>query len=76
MSGVAPEARGDTAGERACRICGCTEYNACVDPHGYPCRWIEADLCSHCIYAAIVAKPRPRAAFDGAGAVGVVRGHA
>lgn len=27
---------------RRCRICGCSEYNACTPP----CAWIEADLCS------------------------------
>jgi hypothetical protein len=32
------------AAERACRVCGCTENNAC-DP---PCSWAGADLCSAC----------------------------
>lgn len=32
-------------GERACRVCGCTEYFACAP---YSCSWIEADLCSEC----------------------------
>lgn len=31
-------------GERACRVCGCTETNACCPP----CSWSEADLCSAC----------------------------
>lgn len=30
--------------QRACRVCGCTEYRAC---HG-GCCWVEADLCSAC----------------------------
>ena len=30
--------------ERACRMCGCTENNACWPP----CWWIGADLCSAC----------------------------
>jgi putative hydrolase of HD superfamily len=32
------------ARERACRVCGCTETNACYPP----CWWIEVDLCSAC----------------------------
>lgn len=32
---------------RACRVCGCTWNNACVDRRG-ACWWVEADLCSHC----------------------------
>lgn len=30
---------------RKCRVCGCTENNAC--PGG--CFWVEVDLCSECI---------------------------
>lgn len=30
--------------ERHCRVCGCTESNAC-DP---PCSWVAQDLCSTC----------------------------
>lgn len=34
---------------RKCRVCGCTENNACIDPEtGWPCHWIEEDLCSAC----------------------------
>ena len=29
----------------ACRICGCTETNACITSAG-PCHWVEPDLCS------------------------------
>jgi len=32
------------AGERACRVCGCTEDNACWPP----CWWTGPDLCSAC----------------------------
>ena len=70
------------AGERACRVCGCTEHDACVDLFGGPCHWVEADLCSACVWEAepyrgeFRGAPHPRAAFDGAGAVGVVKGHA
>ena len=38
-------------GERACRVCGCTENNACWPP----CWWISADLCSACGPSAIVS---------------------
>lgn len=31
--------------ERACRICGCTQMNAC--PCG--CYWLNDDLCSQCL---------------------------
>ena len=34
--------------ERRCRICGCTELQAC--PGG--CSWVGADLCSSCAAAA------------------------
>lgn len=34
------------AKERSCRICGCTEFNACITPKG-PCSWVEVDLCSN-----------------------------
>ena len=34
--------------ERACRVCGCTEYNACSHPEHGRCWWVEGDLCSHC----------------------------
>lgn len=38
-----------TLAERACRVCNCTDDDAC--PGG--CYWVEDDLCSRC---------RPRAA--------------
>lgn len=31
--------------EPTCRVCGCTEDNAC--PGG--CYWVEPDLCSQCV---------------------------
>lgn len=31
-------------GERTCRVCGCSQFDAC--PGG--CYWVEADLCSRC----------------------------
>jgi hypothetical protein len=35
-------------GERACRECGCTEFNACRHPDHGNCWWVKPDLCSHC----------------------------
>lgn len=37
-------------GERACRVCGCTDDDCseCVEKQGYPCWWVEDDLCSRC----------------------------
>ena len=39
-----------------CRICGCTDTNACrsVGPNGENCFWIDANLCSNpkCLQAA------------------------
>ena len=29
----------------ACRVCGCTQNNACPDG----CWWVEPDLCSSCV---------------------------
>lgn len=37
---------------RACRVCGCTELNAC--PGG--CCWVEEDLCSACVPEGEVAR--------------------
>jgi hypothetical protein len=42
------------AGKRACRVCGCTPAQACVDPEHGPCWWLAPDLCSHCGEPAIV----------------------
>ena len=33
-----------------CRVCGCTDDNACIEPDGFPCCWVEQDLCSACAY--------------------------
>jgi len=39
-----------TTKERACERCGCTEFNACVEPGGMACAWVaqDVDLCSAC----------------------------
>lgn len=34
---------------RTCRVCGCTDHRACIDPRtGEACAWVEPDLCSSC----------------------------
>ena len=34
----------------ACRVCGCTDDNCeqCIEAQGFPCSWVEEDLCSRC----------------------------
>lgn len=47
-SALAPPA----GGGRRCRVCDCTETNACVDPEtGEPCGWAPdmGDLCTACV---------------------------
>lgn len=47
-SEIAPPA----GGGRHCRVCRCTETNACVDPDtGKPCGWAPdmGDLCTLCV---------------------------
>lgn len=38
--------------ERRCRVCGCTDLEACVEVLGdgmeIACVWVEVDLCSAC----------------------------
>lgn len=36
---------------RQCRVCGCTELDACPDARiaGGGCSWVEQDLCSSCV---------------------------
>ncbi len=35
--------------QRACRVCGCTNDRACIDPRtGQPCYWVRPFLCSAC----------------------------
>jgi hypothetical protein len=51
---LAAIARGETP--RICRVCGCSEIDACVGPRGTGCHWVERDLCSSC---ADRARPMP-----------------
>jgi len=41
-------------GARTCRVCGCTEDNACIGG----CFWVEYDLCSACVIAGVVQDQR------------------
>ena len=35
--------------DKQCRLCGCTDDNACLEPEtGETCHWVEPDLCSAC----------------------------
>lgn len=52
--------------ERKCRVCGCTDLQAC-QVAGVPCCWIEEDLCSAC------APVRAVLASEGAGRVWLVQ---
>jgi hypothetical protein len=44
------------ANPRICRVCGCSEQDACVGARGIGCHWVERDLCSSC---ADRARPLP-----------------
>lgn len=33
---------------RACRVCGCCHYDACLGEDEEPCHWVDPDLCSVC----------------------------
>lgn len=35
---------------RSCRVCGCTDFSPCTEADGFPCCWVERDLCSACAY--------------------------
>ncbi len=39
----------ETSTAGVCRVCGCTEDNACEMESGEPCHWVEPDLCSACV---------------------------
>ena len=36
-----------------CRVCGCSDHDACVNQYSEPCSWVEPDLCSACAYNGI-----------------------
>ena len=50
LGGLPVEARQPDASERQCRVCGCTQMQACQTEDG-PCFWLEDDLCSGCLDA-------------------------
>jgi hypothetical protein len=33
---------------KTCRVCGCSDFDACIHEEHGNCYWIEKDLCSHC----------------------------
>ena len=37
---------------QSCRACGCTDWSPCTEPDGFPCCWVEDDLCSACAFFA------------------------
>jgi len=44
--------------KRRCRVCGCTDDNACWDPvANHPCYWVEDDLCSACVAPHVARIP-------------------
>lgn len=45
----------DIATARLCRICACSELDACLSPSGLPCHWVDVDLCSACAGAIAIA---------------------
>lgn len=36
--------------DHRCRMCGCTDDSPCTESDGFPCCWVERDLCSACAY--------------------------
>ena len=53
---------------RICRVCSCTEHNACVHPTHGACWWIEGDLCSHCVNITAPLEPEKSADLSECGA--------
>ena len=52
-----------------CKICGCTDNDACIHPDFGACFWLtpEHDLCSHCVELegdASVERPADRKKFN------------
>ena len=46
---------GEREGERRCRICGCSEFNACHDAVRGACYLVGGSVCSHCVSAGASA---------------------
>lgn len=50
-----PEVAAAAVPVRTCRVCGCTDDNACLTG-GRPCSWVAPDLCSACVCHHTVAE--------------------
>jgi hypothetical protein len=48
-----------------CRICGCTEFDACGGDETEPCHWVGPDLCSACAPVAAALRGKRRAVNSG-----------
>lgn len=49
VANLAMERGWEVQGIRACRDCGCTDLNACVNERlRRTCSWVEPDLCEAC----------------------------
>ena len=64
--------------EAACRMCGCTEYSACVDQWGDACSWsvVDPSICTFCeegVPRGSGGGEKGVSSFAGAGSVGFVR---
>ncbi|MES2042572.1 MAG: helix-turn-helix transcriptional regulator [Pseudomonadota bacterium] len=46
-----------------CRVCACSEYDACLEQSGRTCAWAEPDLCTACAHPGCIdnaaSAPRP-----------------
>lgn len=60
--------------ERRCRVCGCTEFRACIDRDtAQPCHWIADDLCSACSDHATLRESQVYMLATASAAVGAAR---
>jgi len=50
---------------RTCRVCGCTDEDCsqCIEAQGFPCHWIENDLCSRCAESPVCVDNKGRGLF-------------
>jgi len=51
----------------SCRVCGCTDFTPCTESDGFPCCWVDSDLCSACAYQpenGVVELPEEQISFS------------